>query len=156
MTAYCFTILLHMCQKTLQNLDYGGVICIPPLLSLSLYVGVGVLSVSLSLARARALSLLSPSLPLCLSVCLSVCLSLSLSQLFASQRSVFSFSSGIWKFASCVLALLATITPALLSLLLLYCCSALGRHSAPSTRRCCAAQRVRLRGLSPRPIPAEE
>ena len=40
------------------------------------------------------------------------------------------------------------------SLSLLCCCSALGRHPAPSTRRCCAAQRVRLRGLSPRPIPA--
>ncbi len=40
------------------------------------------------------------------------------------------------------------------SLTLLGCCSALGRHPAPSTRRCCAAQRVRLRGLSPRPIPA--
>jgi hypothetical protein len=39
------------------------------------------------------------------------------------------------------------------SLLLLCCCSALGRHPAPSTCRCCAAQRVRLRGLSPRPIP---
>ena len=40
------------------------------------------------------------------------------------------------------------------SLSLLCCCSALGRHPAPSTRCCCAAQRVRLRGLSPRPIPA--
>jgi hypothetical protein len=39
------------------------------------------------------------------------------------------------------------------SLSLLCCCSALGRHPAPSTRRCCAAHRVRLRGLSPRPIP---
>jgi hypothetical protein len=40
------------------------------------------------------------------------------------------------------------------SLSLLCCCSALGRHPAPSTRRCFAAQRVRLQGLSPRPIPA--
>ena len=40
------------------------------------------------------------------------------------------------------------------SLTLFCCCSALGRHPASSTRRCCAAQRVRLRGLSPRPIPA--
>ena len=38
--------------------------------------------------------------------------------------------------------------------LLLCCCSVLGRHSAPSTSLCCAAQRVRLRGLSPRPMPA--
>jgi hypothetical protein len=28
------------------------------------------------------------------------------------------------------------------------------RHFVPSTPRCCAAQRVRIRGLSPRPIPA--
>jgi hypothetical protein len=41
-----------------------------------------------------------------------------------------------------------------LSSLLLCCCSVLGRHSAPSTSHCCAAQRVRLRGLSPRPMPA--
>jgi hypothetical protein len=40
------------------------------------------------------------------------------------------------------------------SLSLLFCFSALGRHPAPSTRRCCAAQRVRLQGLSPRPVPA--
>ncbi len=33
-------------------------------------------------------------------------------------------------------------------LALLCCCSALGRRPAPSSRRCCAAQRVRLRGLS--------
>ena len=33
--------------------------------------------------------------------------------------------------------------------------SALGRQPAPSPRRCCAAQRVRLRRLSPRPIPAD-
>ena len=39
-------------------------------------------------------------------------------------------------------------------LALLCCCTALDRHPAPSPRRCCAAQRVRLRGLSPRPIPA--
>ena len=32
-------------------------------------------------------------------------------------------------------------------------CSASFRHPAPSSRRCCAAQRVRLRGLSLRPIP---
>jgi hypothetical protein len=37
---------------------------------------------------------------------------------------------------------------------LLCCCSALCIRPAPSPRRCCAAQRVRLRGLSPRPIPA--
>ena len=40
------------------------------------------------------------------------------------------------------------------SLLLLCCCSAFVRRPAPSTRRCCAAQRVRLRGLSPIPVPA--
>jgi hypothetical protein len=40
------------------------------------------------------------------------------------------------------------------SLSLLCCCPALGRHPAPSTRRCCSAQRVRLRGPSPKPIPA--
>ena len=39
------------------------------------------------------------------------------------------------------------------ALSLLCCCSALGRHPAPSTRRCCAAQRVRFQGLSPRPRP---
>jgi hypothetical protein len=40
------------------------------------------------------------------------------------------------------------------SLSLLCCCPSLGRYPAPSTRRCCAAHRFRLRGLSPRPIPA--
>ena len=44
----------------------------------------------------------------------------------------------------------AKITPAPLLLL----CSVLDRHPAPSTRRCCPAQRIQLRGLSPRPIPA--
>ena len=34
------------------------------------------------------------------------------------------------------------------------CARRRGTQPAPSTRRCCAAQCVRLRGLSPRPIPA--
>jgi hypothetical protein len=40
-------------------------------------------------------------------------------------------------------------------LTIICCCSATGRHPASSsTRRCCPDQLVRLRGLSPRPIPA--
>jgi len=41
-------------------------------------------------------------------------------------------------------------------LLAILCCySTLGRHPVHSPRRCCAAQRVRLRGLSPRTVPAD-
>ena len=40
------------------------------------------------------------------------------------------------------------------ALLLLCCCSDFGRHPAPRTRRFCPADRVRLRGFSPRPLPA--
>ena len=66
-----------------------------------------------------------------------------------ASKNRFSLSLRVHFKSFCLRTFLQNLPRSSLSLLLC-CCSALGRHPAPITRRCCADQRVRLRVLTHR------